>query len=75
MSRHELFPIRAPLLALEHCIGPFLDDCDFDNNHRITFKEWAKCLELEEVQTLTIQKYDQYINVNFRMILRRNVKI
>ncbi|KAJ8961546.1 hypothetical protein NQ318_014798 [Aromia moschata] len=50
VSRHELFPIRAPLMALEHCIAPFLYSCDSDNNHRITIKEWAKCLELEELQ-------------------------
>jgi len=53
VSRHELFPIRAPLMALEHCIAPFLDDCDSDNDHRITLKEWAGCLgvpsdEMEE---------------------------
>lgn len=48
VSRHELFPIKAPLMILEHCIAPFLNGCDADNNHRITLKEWAKCLELEE---------------------------
>uniref|UniRef100_A0A6P7FHJ6 SPARC n=1 Tax=Diabrotica virgifera virgifera TaxID=50390 RepID=A0A6P7FHJ6_DIAVI len=48
VSRHELFPIRAPLMALEHCISPFLNSCDADNNHRITLHEWAKCLQLEE---------------------------
>ncbi|XP_054263705.1 SPARC [Macrosteles quadrilineatus] len=48
VSRHELFPIRAPLMSLEHCIAPFLDLCDVDDNHRITLTEWAKCLELEE---------------------------
>ncbi|XP_066150807.1 SPARC [Euwallacea fornicatus] len=48
ISRHELFPIRAPLMALEHCIAPFLNSCDSDDDHRITIKEWAKCLELEE---------------------------
>nr|CAH7739719.1 unnamed protein product [Callosobruchus chinensis] len=48
VSRHELFPIRAPLMSLEHCIAPFLDSCDSDDNHRITIKEWAKCLELQE---------------------------
>nr|XP_023029545.1 SPARC [Leptinotarsa decemlineata] len=48
VSRHELFPIRAPLMALEHCIAPFLNTCDIDNSHRITIKEWAKCLELDE---------------------------
>jgi len=50
VSRHELFPIRAPLMALEHCIAPFLDSCDVDDNHRITLKEWGKCLELPEVR-------------------------
>lgn len=49
VSRHELFPIRAPLMALEHCIAPFLNACDSDDDHRITIKEWAKCLELDEV--------------------------
>ncbi|CAH0558984.1 unnamed protein product [Brassicogethes aeneus] len=48
ISRHELFPIRAPLMSLEHCIGPFLNSCDNDNNHKITIKEWAACLELEQ---------------------------
>lgn len=49
VSRHELFPIRAPLMALEHCIAPFLDSCDTDNDHKITLIEWGKCLELDEV--------------------------
>ncbi|KAJ8881741.1 hypothetical protein PR048_018227 [Dryococelus australis] len=49
VSRHELFPIRAPLMALEHCIAPFLDSCDVNDDHRITLKEWGKCLELDEV--------------------------
>lgn len=48
VSRHELFPIRAPLMSLEHCIAPFLNKCDADDNHLISLKEWAKCLELEE---------------------------
>jgi hypothetical protein len=46
VSRHELFPIRAPLMALEHCIAPFLDSCDADNDHRITLSEWGTCLEV-----------------------------
>ncbi|CRL07118.1 CLUMA_CG020115, isoform A [Clunio marinus] len=48
VSRHELFPIRAPLISLEHCISPFLESCDADNDHRITLKEWGKCLGLED---------------------------
>ncbi|KAF5281069.1 hypothetical protein FQR65_LT14865 [Abscondita terminalis] len=48
VSRHELFPIRAPLMALEHCIAPFLNTCDTDNNHKISLEEWGNCLELDE---------------------------
>ncbi|XP_046393421.1 SPARC [Ischnura elegans] len=48
VSRHELFPIRAPLMALEHCIAPFLNSCDVDDDHKISLKEWGTCLELEE---------------------------
>ncbi|XP_073989507.1 secreted protein, acidic, cysteine-rich [Rhodnius prolixus] len=48
VSRHELFPIRAPLVALEHCIAPFLDGCDSNNDHEITLNEWVKCMEIEE---------------------------
>lgn len=48
VSRHELFPIRAPLMALEHCIAPFLNQCDADDDHMISLKEWGKCLQLEE---------------------------
>ncbi|XP_014295821.1 SPARC [Microplitis demolitor] len=48
VSRHELFPIRAPLMALEHCIAPFLDGCDENNDHKINLHEWGKCLQLDE---------------------------
>lgn len=48
VSRHELFPVKAPLKALEHCIGDFLDNCDEDDDNEITFAEWAKCLEIDE---------------------------
>ncbi|XP_023326031.1 SPARC [Eurytemora carolleeae] len=47
VSRHELFPLRAPLHSLERCISPFLDSCDTDNDHSITIQEWADCLELD----------------------------
>lgn len=62
VSRHELFPIRAPLMSLEHCIAPFLESCDQDDDHRITLKEWGKCLELDEDEIEercdVIQKHD-----------------
>ncbi|CAB3369482.1 Hypothetical predicted protein [Cloeon dipterum] len=47
VSRHELFPIRAPLMALEHCIAPFLNNCDENDDHKITLKEWGKCLQVD----------------------------
>jgi len=46
VSRHELFPLRAPLHSLEHCISPFLDGCDEDGDHSVTIQEWSDCLEL-----------------------------
>lgn len=49
VSRHELFPIRAPLMSLEHCIAPFLESCDPNDDHRISLSEWGKCLGLDEV--------------------------
>jgi len=48
VSRHELFPLKAPLLAMEHCIAPFLDNCDSDDDHTITLKEWGICLGLQD---------------------------
>ena len=68
VSRHELFPLKAPLHTLEHCLAPFLDTCDKDTDHVLTLKvsslyisytvyivfmqEWAGCLELEEEELL-----------------------
>ncbi|KAH7643469.1 SPARC [Dermatophagoides farinae] len=44
VSRHELFPLRAPLLSMESCISDFLDGCDANDDHKITLVEWGKCL-------------------------------
>lgn len=44
VSRHEMFPLRAPLLSMESCIADFLDGCDANDDHKITLKEWGKCL-------------------------------
>lgn len=52
VSRHELFPIRAPLMSLEHCIEPFFESCDTNNDHRISLKEWGICLEINEEDML-----------------------
>ncbi|RWS03806.1 SPARC-like protein [Dinothrombium tinctorium] len=48
VSRHELFPLRAPLLSMEPCITNFLDNCDANDDHKITLIEWGKCLGAPE---------------------------
>lgn len=48
VSRHELFPIRAPLYTLENCVATFLDSCDTNDDHAITLREWATCTKLSE---------------------------
>lgn len=48
VSRHELFPLRAPLLSMEPCIGRFLDSCDPNNDHLVTLAEWGKCLGVDK---------------------------
>jgi len=48
VSRHELFPLRAPLLSMEPCISEFLDKCDSNSDHKITLREWGLCLGAED---------------------------
>lgn len=48
ISRTEFFPLVAPLKALEHCIGDFLDEADADSDGQITLKEWGLALEFAE---------------------------
>ena len=46
MSRRELLYTIQSLKALEHCLLPFLDDCDTDDDGKITLFEWGRCLSL-----------------------------
>jgi len=48
VSRHELFPLRAPLLSMEPCIAEFLDKCDSNADNKITLFEWGSCLGAEQ---------------------------
>lgn len=57
VSRHELFPIKAPLLTLENCIAAFLDSCDVNDDHAITLREWATCTKLTEED---IEKFENF---------------
>lgn len=89
VSRHELFPIKAPLMALEHCIAPFLDSCDANGDHKITLIEWGKCLELDEVRTCLIfflasiifldhfffEHISAFINIFYQIFKRVKIKL
>jgi len=46
VSRRELQYTVRSLKVLENCLVPFLDDCDADDNRRITLPEWGECLGL-----------------------------
>jgi hypothetical protein len=46
VSKRELQYTRRSLKAFEHCLNPFLDDCDEDDNGNITLTEWGKCLRV-----------------------------
>jgi hypothetical protein len=48
VSHHELIPITAPVIPMESCIKPFLEQCDANKDGSITIKEWGKCLGLKE---------------------------
>ncbi|MCP9265588.1 Sparc protein [Dirofilaria immitis] len=48
VSHHELIPITAPVIPMESCIKPFLENCDINNDGNISIKEWGKCLGLKE---------------------------
>ncbi|XP_064117959.1 SPARC-like isoform X2 [Macrobrachium nipponense] len=64
VSRHELFPIRAPLMSMEHCIGTFLDSCDPNDDHYVSLKEWAACTKLSVNDTTKLEDLCEGIRDN-----------
>lgn len=46
VSRRELQRTVRSLKVLENCLVPFLDDCDEDDDRKITLVEWGKCLNV-----------------------------
>ncbi|KAK7111731.1 SPARC-like [Littorina saxatilis] len=47
VTRRELMYTVQSLKALEHCLIPFLDQCDANADGQITLKEWGTCLGLQ----------------------------
>lgn len=48
VTRRELMYITATLKHMEHCLVPFLKDCDADDDNKITLNEWARCLRIPQ---------------------------
>lgn len=48
VNKEELSRFVRSLKVLEHCIQPFLDHCDTDNDSKITSDEWGTCLGLDQ---------------------------
>jgi hypothetical protein len=48
VNNEELARFIRSLKVLEHCIQPFLDHCDTDNDNKISSDEWGTCLGLDK---------------------------
>ena len=48
VNDEELARFVRSLKVLEHCIQPFLDDCDVNHDHQISSDEWGTCLGLDK---------------------------
>jgi len=48
VNSEELARFVRSLKVLEHCIQPFLDHCDTNNDNKISSDEWGTCLGLDK---------------------------
>ncbi|CAM2703750.1 unnamed protein product [Rotaria socialis] len=48
VNNEEIARFVRSLKVLEHCIQPFLNHCDTDNDNKISSEEWGTCLGLEK---------------------------
>lgn len=46
VTRRELMYIIASVKPMEHCLVPFLDSCDENDDGTITLVEWGTCLKI-----------------------------
>ncbi|XP_071953064.1 SPARC-like [Antedon mediterranea] len=45
LSDSELIPVRAPLVAVQPCVVPFLKSCDTNEDGYIHMDEWLECFK------------------------------
>ncbi|XP_060581937.1 SPARC-like [Ruditapes philippinarum] len=48
VTRRELMYITASIKHMEHCLVPFLKECDANDDNSITLQEWANCLRIPQ---------------------------
>lgn len=55
VTRRELMFIIASIKPMEHCLVPFLNECDANDDHTIDLVEWGTCLgignDLDQIDT------------------------
>jgi hypothetical protein len=52
VNTDELTRFIRSLKVLEHCIQPFLEHCDANNDNKISSDEWGACLGLDKGKNL-----------------------
>jgi len=59
-------------LYLEHCIAPFLNKCDVNNDHMVTLEEWGNCLEIPKVRNVKLNQnitlLNDYNDIRYNLI-------
>lgn len=57
IQKEELSVLISSIKSLEHCIQPFLDECDKNQNDMISDIEWGSCLGLAPNEMDLLRKY------------------
>ena len=65
VNNEEIARFVRSLKVLEHCIQPFLDHCDTDNDNKISSDEWGTCLGLDKGKIQSIFSINLFFNTYF----------
>jgi len=63
VNMEELTRFIRSLKVLEHCIQPFLDHCDANNDKKISSDEWGSCLGLDKGKIDWIFFFNSYYSI------------
>ncbi|KAG8593331.1 hypothetical protein GDO81_000796 [Engystomops pustulosus] len=48
LTHSELSALRIPLIPIEHCVDAFLEECNTNNDRRISLREWCRCFGIKD---------------------------